>query len=282
MADFWDSVLNTGLQLGADMLLQNRASDAARDAAKESRRGSSASASSGVSQTTATGTEHTTGTTTTLSDILSKTGLDEKTQQELLATIGTTQKAGTAESDAALEALFANLDPSQFSGEKAVQMGEEASRVATSQTMDSIISDILGAGTKTGTFGSTAQAQLAQAGAAKAEMAGTTANLQAQKLASTLRSEEVGNLVDAIRAAQAGTQTSQQEQKQTQVGGKQSTSETSTRESTSQTATQDVTSSQQQKAAQIQREAQSTTDKANPKWLAAQFTAPVTGSPRPF
>lgn len=282
MADLWDTILSTGVQLGADVILQNRADNAARDAAKESRRGSTAQQQTGLSQTTGTATEHATGVTTTLSDILAKSGLDEKTQQELLATIGTTQKAGTAESDAALSTLLQTLDPSKFTQDKAVQMGEEASRVAVSQTMDSVISDILGAGTKTGTFGSTAQAQLAQSGRQKAQLAGTTANLQAQQLASTLRGNEVTNLVDAIRAAQAGTTTSAQTQSQTTTGGKQSETTDTSQQTNTQTATQDSTTSTQQKAAQLNRDLASTTDKPNTDWLGSQFAGSGRRSPASF
>lgn len=275
----WDALGEAAIDIGADLIVANQTGKNNLDAVREGQQGSSASTGVSVGESNTTASETSTGSTesssNTLSDLLSNSNLDEKSKSELSSLLTGQVTSGTAESDAALAEIFANLDPSKFGPEMAEKMGTEASNLAVQQSLTGSIGKVLGQGTSTGSFGSTAQAQLALAASESAARSGQAANLDAQALAGQLRGQEMDSLLSAISKAQAGNQTTTQEQAQTETGSK--TQDTTTDQSTSTTDTSQTTTEQEStgesttEQAQVDKNIGSTTDKSMDKWIQDQF-----------
>lgn len=266
----WDAIGEAAVEIGTDLIIGNEESKNNLDAVREGQQGSNASQGVTVGESNTEMSESSTGSSSsnanTITDLLSNSDLDEATKSELSSLLTGTTTSGTAESDAALADIFANLDPSKYGPEMAAKMGQDASQLAVQQSLTGNIGKILGAGTSTGSFGSTAQAQLAQAASESATRSGQSANLEAQALAGQLRGQEMDSLLNAINKAQQGNTTTSQEQAQTETGSKtQESSNTqtgsTTEESTTDT-TQESTGSSSTEQAQVDKDISSSTDKS--------------------
>lgn len=276
---FWDAIGEAAIEIGADLIVENERNKNNLDAVREGQQGSSASVGVSAGESSTTATESSTGSTdstsNTLSELLSNSTLDEKSKSELSSLLTGQVTSGTAESDAALQEIFANLDPSKFGPEMAEKMGADASSLAVQQSLTGSIGKVLGQGTATGSFGSTAQAQLGLAAAESAARSGQAANLDAQALAGQLRGQEMDSLLSAITKAQQGNQTTTQEQAQTETGS--TTQDTATEQTTDTTDTSQSTTEQEStvdsstEQVQVDKDVGSTTDKSMDKWIQDQF-----------
>lgn len=342
----WDDIIKGGIEIGANLLMQDRADDAAMDRLKASQSGAGAQVgvNAGKSSATTTGQSDRTSTidtteqqdttsrldTTeasqqtsqqatkqeqvneTIQNILNNSQLDSSSRQQLESMLTGSTVAGTAESREALAGIFEQIDPNLFSRGAAERAGADASALAIQQALQSSFGEIAGMGAGTGTFGSTAQAQLAQLAQESAARTGTEANLATQNLFAQNRQSELDLLLNAISAGQAGQQQTSQQQQQQQTGsttqtGQETTAQTgretgsttgtttgtvsgtttgSTAGTTSTTGTsatqQDVSettkTAQEQEQATVDKILSSQTDKTNADWLANQFYGGDTGT----
>lgn len=129
------------------------------------------------------------------------------------------------------------LDPSQYSPEKAQAAATDMMKVASQQIMQSGIGDVLNAGTTTGTFGSTAQAQLSNDLTAKAALGATQAGNAVLGQYSEMRNKETQGILEAIKAAQSGNQSTATNQNQSQVGSTNTQQQTTDKTTSSQDKT---------------------------------------------
>ena len=275
----WDAIGEAAVEIGTDIIVDNNNSKNNLDAVRAGQQGSSASTGVSAGQSNTNTNESTSGSSNTnssnLTDLLQNSSLDETTRNELSSLLSGQTTSGTEESNAALSEIFANLDPSKYGPEMAAQMGQDASDLAVQQSLSGNIGKILGSGTATGSFGSTAQAQLAQAASESASRSGQSANLEAQALAGNLRSQEMDSLLSAIQKAQSGNTSTTQEQNQVDTGNKTSEStqeQTGSSTDTSNTETSTETSQESTTdQAQVDKDIGSTTDKSMDDWIQDAF-----------
>lgn len=350
----WDDIIKGGIELGANLIMQDKANDAAMDQIKQGQSGAGAQVGVSAGQSSATGSQQTDSTSTidttetqdstsqldtsettsgttsqtsqesmqqdsineTIQNILNNSQLDSSTQQQLESILSGTSTAGTTESQAALAGIFSQINPEMFSADAADKFGADASALAIQQALQGSMGEIAGMGTSTGTFGSTAQAQMAQLAGESAARLGTEANMNAQNIFNQNRQNELDLLLNAIGAGQAGQQQTSQSQQQQQTGTTSqtgsdtsqqtgtetgsvtgSTSGTTTGQtdstttgsttgsssttgtgSSTQTGSESVQTEQTQEQAEIDKILSSQTDKTNSDWLADQFYGGSTGA----
>ena len=339
MASLWDDIIKGGIEIGTNLIMQDRADDAAMDRLKASQSGAGAQVGVNAGKSTATTTGQSDRTSTidtteqqdttsrldttetsqqtsqqateqaqvneTIQNILNNSQLDSSSRQQLESLLTGTTTSGTAESREALAGIFSQINPDMFSPEAAQKAGADASSLAIQQALQSSFGEIAGMGTGTGTFGSTAQAQLAQLAMEPAARTGTEASLATTNLFAQNRQNELDLLLNAIGAGQAGQQQTTQQQQQEQSGttsqtGQETTAQTgretgkttgtttgtvsgtttgstagttsATGTSSTQQATSETTSTEQaQEQATVDKILSSQTDKTNADWLAEQF-----------
>lgn len=257
-------LFNTGVSLVGQGILNNMNNNAAMDRQQQSQQGASASIQGSTNKTDATSKEQSTtnqnsnfatnekGTTTTtgntsqtsteniLSQIMASKNVDESTKSQLsqIMSGSTALTAGTAESKAALNKLLTGvLDPSKYGPEKAQQAAADMMKVASQNILQSGISDVLNAGTATGTFGSTAQQQISNDLQSKAALGATQAGNAVLGQYADMRNKETTALLDAIKAAQAGNQQTNTNQKTDQTGSTNTTQVSKENTNTNQTST---------------------------------------------
>lgn len=226
--DLWTGAASTAIDKGLDVWMNSSNNDAAMDRVEAGQTGTSASNNTSAAVTDSTSSSNTTASNNTssntssieaiLSELSSNSTVNSDTLKNLEALVNSTTTSGTAESQAALSDIFGQIDPSQFSQEAAQKAGADASSLALQQVMQGGIGNILGAGSATGSFGNTAQAQLALQLGETAARTASSANLQAQDDFATRRSNEMSSLLEAIRAGQAGSQSTTQDSTSTESG----------------------------------------------------------------
>lgn len=257
-------IFSSGLNLAGQVIIADQNNNAAMDRQQQSQQGATVGIKGSTNKTDATSketsstnqntnisstekTQQNTSQNTTqseteklLSEILNNKNVDENTKSQLQQMLqGTTNlTAGTAQSNAALNQLLGGmLDPSQYSPEKAQAAATDMMKVASQQIMQSGIGDVLNAGTATGTFGSTAQAQLSNDLTAKAALGATQAGNAVLGQYSEMRNKEIQGILEAIKAAQSGNQSTATNQNQSQVGSTNTQQQTTDKTTSSQDKT---------------------------------------------
>lgn len=263
-------IFKSGLDLVGQSVIANQNNNAAMDRQQQSQQGATVGISGSTNKVDATSkeqsstnqntnissTENTNQTTTQntsqneterlISEILNNKNVDESTKSQLQNILNGTSsvQAGTTQSNAALNTLLTGmLNPSQYSPEKAQLAAQDMMRVASSQVLQSGIGDVLNAGTATGTFGSTAQQQMSNDLQAKAALAGTQAANAVTSQYTDARAKETANLLEAIKAAQSGNQTTTNQQQQNQTGSTSTNQVTQDKTATDQNKTGTTTGS---------------------------------------
>lgn len=239
------SIFDKGLDFAGQAIIANHNNNAAMDRQQQSQQGATVGIQGSTNKTDATSKENSTTSQNTnvsstektqqnttqnaqqseterlLSEILNNKNVDENTKSQLQQMLqGTTNlSAGTAQSNAAINQLLGGmLDPTQYSPDKAQAAAADMMKVASQQIMQSGIGDVLNAGTTTGTFGSTVQAQLSNDLTSKAALGATQAGNAVLGQYSEMRNKETQGILEAIKAAQTGNQTTATNQNQSQTG----------------------------------------------------------------
>ena len=219
--------------------------------------GSGTSATTGTQQQNQVSTEQ----QNLINSILNSKDISEEQKSQLVNSLKTqtTSTAGSAESADAINSLLTGLlDPSQYSAENAEVAAGEAMQAASANILQSGIGQIMNAGTASGTYGNPAVVQLQNDLTAKAAQQGVVASQAVRDSFSTNRTNELANLIAAVKASQSGTSTTagSQDQNQTQSSNtaQSTTDKTNQSQQTTGTGTSNTSSSATQNTSTTQKE----------------------------